>query len=281
MREGPLNPTAQAPLRAWDGCISFAFFCCEGERLTRSSSLFRSPRENSNTRPLSPSEAISAPTSGVGRSSESSGKRQKREQTWGGAVRARVRVIENIIRHDKFSFGAGRQQKAREAARYLSTRPPKKVGVYRRGRHFKSKLFFFLRSTPRKIPVVFVCLCPGCLSVSERQGGMDVCRQHLLVPLVRVTRVLPGLRTWKMEGALMSYHSLRVMGSTLQLVGHVTAKQSKGQSRKVSTGVGRCNTFRHHPVSTITAACLPACCTRVVPKQAASCTDIERTLQVI
>ena len=84
-----------------------------------------------------------------------------------------------------------------------------------------------------------------------------MCRQHLLVPLVRVTRVLPGLRTWKMEGALMSYHSLRVMGSTLQLVGHVTTKQSKGQSRKVSTGVGGCNTFRHHPVSTITAVCLP------------------------
>lgn len=47
-------------------------------------------------------------------------------------------------------------------------------------------------------------------------GGM-LRVQHLLVPLVRVTRVLPGLRTWKMEGALMSYHSFRVMGSTLEL----------------------------------------------------------------
>ncbi len=39
--------------------------------LTRSSSLLRSPRENSNTRPFSPSEAISAPTS-AGRGSSDS-----------------------------------------------------------------------------------------------------------------------------------------------------------------------------------------------------------------
>lgn len=38
---------------------------------------------------------------------------------------------------------------------------------------------------------------------------------HSLVPLVRVTRVLPGLRTLNTDGALMSYHSLRVKGSTL------------------------------------------------------------------
>jgi len=35
------------------------------------------------------------------------------------------------------------------------------------------------------------------------------------VPVVRVTGVLPQLRTEKLEGALMSYHSFLVKGSTL------------------------------------------------------------------
>src|SRR5690349_13993783 len=35
------------------------------------------------------------------------------------------------------------------------------------------------------------------------------------IPWVRLTRVLPTLRTSKVEGALMSYQSLRVKGSTL------------------------------------------------------------------
>ncbi len=37
---------------------------------------------------------------------------------------------------------------------------------------------------------------------------------HLLRPMVRLTRVLPGVRFSKKEGALMSNQSLRVKGST-------------------------------------------------------------------
>ena len=39
---------------------------------------------------------------------------------------------------------------------------------------------------------------------------------RVLVPVVRVTGVLPQARTWKLDGALMSYHSFLVKGSTLQ-----------------------------------------------------------------
>lgn len=70
-----LTPKAQAILTGrGGGSRGVSCLCCIGfaaERLTRSSSLLRSPRENSNTRPLSPSEAISAPASGGGRSSRS------------------------------------------------------------------------------------------------------------------------------------------------------------------------------------------------------------------
>ena len=37
---------------------------------------------------------------------------------------------------------------------------------------------------------------------------------YSLVPVVLVTGVLPGMRAENMLGALMSYHSLRVKGST-------------------------------------------------------------------
>lgn len=38
---------------------------------------------------------------------------------------------------------------------------------------------------------------------------------HILVPWVLFTGVLPAMRLGKVAGALMSYHSLRVNGSTL------------------------------------------------------------------
>ena len=39
--------------------------------------------------------------------------------------------------------------------------------------------------------------------------------EAILVPVVRVTGVLPQARTVKLDGALMSYHSFFVKGSTL------------------------------------------------------------------
>lgn len=72
---------------------------------------------------------------------------------------------------------------------------------------------FFRTHTKKKLS----CFLQKNALAALRYASIKVaCVQHLLVPLVRVTRVLPGLRTWKMEGALMSYHSLRVMGSTLR-----------------------------------------------------------------
>merc|ERR1719424_1310896 len=41
------------------------------------------------------------------------------------------------------------------------------------------------------------------------------CSDAIFVPVVRVTGVLPQLRTVKLDGALMSYHSFLVKGSTI------------------------------------------------------------------
>ena len=69
----------------------------------------------------------------------------------------------------------------------------------------------------------------GCTAARERVlcggiGGRHTRRaaptagmgrgEHALVPVVRVTGVLPQLRTVKLLGALMSYHSFLVKGST-------------------------------------------------------------------
>lgn len=101
-------------------------------------------------------------------------------------------------------------------------------------------------------------------------------QQHLLVPLVRVTRVLPGLRTWKMEGALMSYHSLRVMGSTLQWGAlHRQIKDKKKVRRGVVQGDATqafSSALPTYPVNSVIVAVL-------IPKKAATLTSIVRNLR--
>ncbi len=58
-------------------------------------------------------------------------------------------------------------------------------------------------------------------------------RRHALVPVVLVTGVLPGTREENMLGALMSYHSLRRKGSTLQ------GREGKGAQQGKGGGEGR------------------------------------------
>lgn len=70
---------------------------------------------------------------------------------------------------------------------------------------------------------------------------MHRCARHLrqtsvLVPVVRVTGVLPQLRTTKLEGALMSYHSFLVNGSTLRVTQHLHENISRRWAAMCGTG---------------------------------------------
>ena len=66
---------------------------------------------------------------------------------------------------------------------------------------------------PRLPAVLRICrptyICPAVCGELLRLGS------GVLVPVVRVTGVLPQLRTLKLEGALMSYHSFFRKGSSL------------------------------------------------------------------
>ena len=56
---------------------------------------------------------------------------------------------------------------------------------------------------------------PVLSAASLKRGALWRRGSGALVPVVRVTGVLPQLRTLKFDGALMSYHSFLVKGSTL------------------------------------------------------------------
>ena len=66
---------------------------------------------------------------------------------------------------------------------------------------------------PRLPAVLRICrpayICPAVCCELLRLGS------GVLVPVVRVTGVFPQLRTLKLEGALMSYHSFFRKGSSL------------------------------------------------------------------
>ena len=65
-------------------------------------------------------------------------------------------------------------------------------------------------------PPPLLCCC-SCWAAFRRRGQLR--GSGVLVPVVRVTGVLPQARTVKLDGALMSYHSFFRKGSSLRAAG--------------------------------------------------------------
>jgi hypothetical protein len=84
---------------------------------------------------------------------------------------------------------------------------------------------------------------PSCGSLPFCRGPCRCCELHrlgsgVLVPVVRVTGVLPQLRTLKLEGALMSYHSFFRKGSNLCRRGKAQDRPPRPLAELVQRGLG-------------------------------------------
>ena len=75
-------------------------------------------------------------------------------------------------------------------------------------------------------------MCPAVCGELLRLGS------GVLVPVVRVTGVLPQLRTLKLEGALMSYHSFFRKGSNLCRRGKAQDRPPRPLAELVQRGLG-------------------------------------------
>ena len=80
-----------------------------------------------------------------------------------------------------------------------------------------------------RIPAFLPCRC--CCELHRLGSGV-------LVPVVRVTGVLPQLRTLKLEGALMSYHSFFRKGSNLCRRGKAQDRPPRPLAELVQRGLG-------------------------------------------